>query len=346
MENRSLGSMLNGYRGRAVAVTGADGFIGSHLVEALVAEGARVTALAMYNSFDSYGWLDELPEETRAAIQRHRVDVRDAELMRRIVQGHEVVFHLAALIGIPHSYIAPRSYVETNVLGSLNILEAARERRVGRVVQTSTSEVYGSALTLPISEQHPLQAQSPYSASKIAADMMAEAFARSFQTPVVILRPFNTYGPRQSERALIPVLLRQLLDPRCTQLKVGDTTTRRDFTFVADTVAAFLAAGISSTVEFGRPYNAGSGKMISGDELIGMLFELVGIEKPLSCGEPTRMRPADSEVRALQADSRRFQEDTGWRPCSSLRQGLERTVHWWRTRFAAGRVRCESTFMS
>lgn len=190
------------YRGCRVLVTGADGFIGSHLVEALVADGARVTALSLYNSFDSHGWLDDLTEETLASITRIRGDVRDAGFVRRIVHGQDVVFHLAALIGIPYSYAAPRSYVETNILGTLNVLEAARDSGVRRIVHTSTSEVYGSAVTLPISEQHPLQGQSPYSASKIGADMLAESFARSFEMPVVILRPFNTYGPRQSERAL------------------------------------------------------------------------------------------------------------------------------------------------
>lgn len=346
MEKQAGNTSLNSYRGREVIVTGADGFIGSHLVEALVAEGANVTALAMYNSFDSFGWLDELPEDTLASMKRVRIDVRDAALMRRVLQGQELVFHLAALIAIPHSYVAPRSYVETNVIGTLNVLEAAREHRIERMVHTSTSEVYGSALTLPISEQHPLQGQSPYSASKIGADMMAEAFVRSFDAPVVILRPFNTYGPRQSERAVIPALIRQLLDPRCPVLKVGDTTTTRDFTFVADTVAAFLAAGIGSNVEFGRPYNAGSGKMISGDDLIERLTQIVGVRKRLARGEPMRMRPGKSEVRALQADSGRFSRDTGWRPRSSLRQGLERTVDWWRERLADGRVRRESTFLS
>src|ERR1019366_8652661 len=234
----------------------------------------------------------------------------------------EVVFHLAALIAIPHSYAAPQSYVETNILGTLNVLEAARENHVSRVVHTSTSEVYGSALTLPISEQHPLQGQSPYSASKIGADMMAESFVRSFAMPVVILRPFNSYGPRQSERAIIPTLIRQFLDPNCQVLKVGDTN-----------------------VEFGRPYNAGSGKMISVADLIDVLADLIGTPKPVS-REPERMRPGASEVRALQADSRRLFGDTGWQPRSNLRQGLARTVDWWRNRLAHGRGRRESTFMS
>lgn len=333
------------YRGRRVVVTGADGFIGSHLVEGLVADGAQVTALACYSSFDSFGWLDELADETLASIRRLRVDVRDPGLMRCVLADHEIVFHLAALIAIPHSYAAPRSYVETNVLGTLNVLEAVREHRVSRVVHTSTSEVYGSALTLPISEQHPLQGQSPYSASKIGADMLAEAFVRTFDMPVVVLRPFNAYGPRQSERAVIPTLIRQLLDPQCQELKVGDTSTTRDFTFVADTAAAFMAVGNGTRVEFGRPYNAGSGQMISIAELIELLTQVTGIRKPVSC-ERERLRPGKSEVRALLADSSRLLADTAWRPRATLREGLAHTVDWWRERLALGRVRRETTFIS
>ena len=345
MDTIESANQSSGYRGRAVLVTGADGFIGSHLVEALAAQGARITALSLYNSFDSFGWLDDLTQETLASITRIRVNVRDAGLMRRVLQGQEVVFHLAALIAIPHSYNAPQSYVETNILGTLNVLEAARENRVRRFVHTSTSEVYGSALTLPISEQHPLQGQSPYSASKIGADMMAEAFVRSFDMPIVILRPFNAYGPRQSERAIIPTLIRQFLDPNCELLKVGDTTTARDFTLVADTVAAFMAVGESMNVEFGRPYNAGSGTMISVTELIETLTEVIGTPKTV-CHEPERMRPGNSEVRALQADSRRLFAATGWRPRATLKQGLTRTVDWWRDQLLHGRVRRETTFMS
>jgi UDP-glucose 4-epimerase len=333
------------FRGRKVLVTGADGFIGSHLVEMLHESGAQVTALGMYNSFDSFGWLDDLSEGMLSDIRRVRGDIRDAAFMRRITDGQEVVFHLAALIAIPHSYAAPQSYVETNTLGTLNVLQAARECRVSRIIHTSTSEVYGSALTLPISEQHPLQGQSPYSASKIGADMMAESFVRSFDLPVVILRPFNTYGPRQSERAVIPTLIRQFLDPACPFLKVGDVTTARDFTFATDTVAAFMAVGAGGLVEFGRPYNAGSGKMIAVSDLIEVLAEITGTPKQV-IHEQERMRPGNSEVRALQADSRRLFEDTGWRPRLSLKQGLSRTVAWWRDRLTLGRVRRESVFMA
>jgi NAD dependent epimerase/dehydratase len=345
MEQQQTISEGASYRGRRVLVTGADGFIGSHLVEALAADGALVTAFSLYNSFDSFGWLDDLGDETLASIKRVRVDIRDAGFMRRALADQDIVFHLAALIAIPHSYVAPQSYVETNILGTLNILDAAHVNGVQRVVHTSTSEVYGSAVTLPISEDHPLQGQSPYSASKIGADMLAESYVRSFDAPVVILRPFNSYGPRQSERAIIPTLIRQFLDSSCRVVKVGDVTTTRDFTFVTDTVAAFMAAGIGSRVAFGRPYNAGSGKMISVGGLIEVLAQVIGTTKPV-LQEQERMRPGNSEVRALQADSRRMFGDTGWQPRASLQQGLMRTTDWWRKRLQHGQVRRHSGYMS
>src|ERR1700688_2265848 len=285
--------MAMSYLGAKILVTGADGFIGSHLTEALVSAGSEVTALAQYNSFDSYGWLDDLPEPIREKVNLVRGDVRDAAFINRLVHGQEIVFHLAALIAIPHSYIAPQSYVETNVLGTLNILEAARQHGTERIVHTSTSEVYGTALTMPIDESHPLQGQSPYSASKVGADMMAEAFARSFGVPVVILRPFNTYGPRQSERAIVPALLRQILDPRCTSVMVGDTTTVRDLTFVNDTVRAFMAAGSANEIEYGGAYNAGSQKSIKVAELLDIAMELTSCTKPVR-RDGARLRPPNS----------------------------------------------------
>jgi UDP-glucose 4-epimerase len=336
---------VGSYRGSKVLVTGADGFIGSHLVEHLVGAGAEITALAQYNSFDSYGWLDDLPEDTRARLRLVRGDVRDAGFMRRLVDGQQIVFHLAALIAIPHSYVAAESYVDTNVRGTLHVLEAARACGTERVIHTSTSEVYGTAITVPISEEHPLQGQSPYSASKIGADMMAEAYARSFGLPVCIMRPFNTFGPRQSERAVISTVIRQLLDPSCPTLRIGDPTTSRDFTFVADTTAAFLALGVAPCVAFGRPYNAGSGAGMTIAALIDMLTRITGISKLVET-EPRRMRPPESEVRTLLADSGRIAEEVGWRPQVRLEEGLATTVTWWRERLGHGKVRQTSQFIS
>lgn len=328
-----------------VLVTGADGFIGSHLTSRLVMEGARVTALCLYNSFDQHGWLDDLPPAVLDRIRLVRGDVRDAAFVQRLVRDQAVVFHLAALIAIPHSYAAAQSYVETNILGTLNVLEAARAAGVQRVVHTSTSEVYGTAQTVPITECHPLQGQSPYSASKIGADMMAEAYVRSFELPVAILRPFNTFGPRQSERAVIPTLVRQMLDPACTTITIGDTTTRRDFTYVEDTADAFVAAGTAGMVEFGRPYNAGSGSSVTIAELITILRDITDCRKPVRV-EAARLRPGASEVRVLQADSSRIFADAGWQPRIGLREGLVRTVAWWRSRLAAGLVRRDAGYMT
>jgi UDP-glucose 4-epimerase len=333
------------YAGTRVLVTGADGFIGSHLVEALVACGADVTALSLYNSFDRHGWLDDLPAATRSRLKLVRGDVRDAAFVRRLVEVQTTVFHLAALIAIPHSYFSAQSYIDTNVLGTLNVLESARDSGVKRVVVTSTSEVYGSAITLPISEEHQLQGQSPYSASKIGADMLAEAFARSFSLPVVILRPFNTFGPRQSERAVIPTVIRQTLDPASPHIVIGDATPMRDFTFVEDTVAAFLAVGSSATVAFGRPYNAGTGRALSIAELVELVCELSDCRKPVE-QDAARLRPERSEVRTLLADSTRLSNETGWRPTVDLRQGLQRTIAWWRERLAQGHVRGADGYMT
>src|SRR5262245_49946241 len=287
------------YHELKVLVTGADGFIGSHLTEKLVRRGADVTALSLYNSFDCYGWLDDLPEAVRAKLTLIRGDIRDSAFVRRIVRGQQLVFHLAALIAIPHSYTAAQSYVDTNVLGTLNLLEAARESRVLRMIHTSTSEVYGTAITMPITEAHPLQGQSPYSASKIGADMMAEAFARSFELPVAILRPFNTFGPRQSERAIIPTIIRQAIDPACSAILVGDTAPIRDFTFVEDTTEAFLAVGVAPGIQFGAPYNAGSGRGVTIMDIVDLVTQLTNCNKSHIKGDPQRMRPAGSEVRAL-----------------------------------------------
>ncbi len=331
------------FKGLKVLVTGADGFIGSHVTEALVRKGAKVTALALYNSFDSHGWLDDTSPSIRRELNLVRGDVRDGSFINRLVQGHAVVFHLAALIAIPYSYSAAQSYVDTNITGTLNVLEAARQWGTERVVHTSTSEVYGTAQTMPIAETHPLQGQSPYSASKIGADMMAEAYARSFGVPVVTLRPFNTFGPRQSERAIVPTLIRQVLDPNCPEIMVGDTSPVRDLTFVEDTAAAFLAAG-SANLEFGTAYNAGSQRSVTIADLLNLILKLSDSDKSVRVDE-SRLRPQNSEVRALLADSARFENETGWKAHTSLQDGLIRTIAWWRNRLGEGRVRQEKNYM-
>lgn len=336
---------MSKYRGKKVLVTGADGFIGSHVTEALVREGAEVTALALYNSFDSHGWLDDLPDSIRSALRLVRGDVRDSAFMNRILRNQAVVFHLAALIAIPYSYSAAQSYVETNVLGTLNVLEAARQWETERVVHTSTSEVYGTAITMPIRETHPLQAQSPYSASKIGADMMAESYARCYGVPVAILRPFNTFGPRQSERAILPTIIRQALDRECPAIMVGDTSPVRDMTFVEDTAAAFLAAGSADGIEFGHAYNAGSQRAVTISDLLSLVVEISSCRKAVQRDE-SRLRPENSEVRALLADSSRFESETGWRARTTLRDGVGKTINWWRDRLDQGRVRREKGYIT
>jgi UDP-glucose 4-epimerase len=329
---------MSGYSGKRVVVTGAEGFIGSHLTEALVRAGAAVTALCLYNSFGKAGWLDSLPGETRAAVRIVFGDIRDPHMMRSLIDGQDMVFHLAALIAIPYSYAAPQSYVDTNVSGTLNVLEAVRAGGAGRLVHTSTSEVYGTAQFTPISEAHPLQGQSPYSASKIAADHMVEAYVRSFEVPAVILRPFNTFGPRQSERAVIPTAVRQALDPACTEIRLGDLAPVRDFNYVADIAGAFLAAGTADRLAFGRAYNAGSGQSVTIGEMTERVRDLTDCNKPI-VEESVRRRPAKSEVFELLADARAFSEATGWQSDVGFEPGLERTIAWWREEIAAGRVR-------
>jgi len=331
------------YNKKRVLVTGADGFIGSHLVERLLIQGAEVTALACYNSFGTYGWLDDLPDSSRKSINIKFGDIRDSNQMRELMEGYDIIFHLAALIGIPYSYVAAQSYVDVNIHGTLNILEMARVGSIGRIVHTSTSEVYGSAQTKPITEKHPLNGQSPYAASKIGADQMVKAYALSHNTPAVILRPFNTYGPRQSERAVIPTVIRQILDISCKEIRLGDVNTTRDFNFVEDTVHAFATIGLAQNINYGEAYNTGTGIEISISKIITTLSELTNSNKPVVT-EKDRIRPKESEVKALVADSNKLQQSIGWKPSTSVDKGLEKTIDWWRPRISSGYIRKDSGY--
>ncbi len=310
-----------------VAITGADGFIGSHLTETLVGSGYRVRAMVQYNSFGSWGWLDTLDAETMANIEVVPGDVRDRDSVTALMTGADMVCHLAALIAIPYSYQAPWSYLETNAGGTLNVLEAGRKLGTSRIVCTSTSEVYGSALMVPISEDHPLQAQSPYSASKIAADKLAESYHLSFELPVITLRPFNTYGPRQSARAVIPTVISQLAAGK-REIELGSLTPTRDFNFVLDTAAAFqsmLEAPIDEVV--GGTFNAGSGVEISVADTVSLIAELMGTEVEIKVDDQ-RLRPERSEVTRLVSDSAAIQRAASWKPAHTLAEGLAATIEW------------------
>jgi UDP-glucose 4-epimerase len=313
--------------GIPVLVTGADGFIGSHLVERLLAEGADVRAFCLYNSRGSWGWLDDLSAEDRARLDVRLGDIRDARFVQDATAGIEVVFHLAALIAIPYSYVAAQSFVDTNVLGTLNVLEAARAGGVRRVLQTSTSEVYGTPERLPITELHPLQAQSPYAASKVAADQLALAFHASHGTPVTVLRPFNTYGPRQSLRAVLPTMLRQLIAGR-TEIRLGRLDTRRDLTFVTDTVDGFVRAAIVPGLE-GETIQLGTGRSESIGDLFEMAKHVLGVEAT-AVVDAARLRPDASEVLVLQSDPSRARERLGWEPSVTLEEGIAATIAWLR----------------
>ena len=283
--------------------------------------------MVLYNSFNSWGWLESLPADILESVDVHLGDIRDVASVRELVEGADVVYHLAALIAIPYSYRSPRSYVETNVLGTLNVLEAARQLATPRVVHTSTSEVYGTARSVPISEDHPLQGQSPYSASKIGADKIAESYQLSFGVPVATLRPFNTYGPRQSSRAVIPTILAQLAAGQ-SEIHLGDVRPTRDFTFVEDTVRAFTAvADAPLEAVVGRTFNAGTGVEISIGDLVAMIARAAGREVAV-VEDAERLRPSGSEVMRLVCDSSRLIEATGWKPTMSLADGLARTAEW------------------
>ncbi|MRG91299.1 GDP-mannose 4,6-dehydratase [Polyangium spumosum] len=309
------------YAGKRVVVTGAGGFIGSHLVEALVREGANVRALVRYTSSSQRGHLDRVPQGVLGHVEIVLGNVEDAACVRKLVRGADVVFHLAALIGIPYSYVAPHQYVATNISGTLNVLEAAREYGA-RVVHTSTSETYGSARYAPIDEAHPLTGQSPYSATKIAADKLAESYFLSFGTPVATIRPFNTYGPRQSSRAFIPSVMKQLAAGR-EVVRVGSTRPKRDLNFVDDTVAGFLAVGASDRA-LGQVINVGSGRTISMGELAELIFTISGKPARLETDD-ARVRPDASEVELLLADGRKAKELVGYEPRVTLEEGLART---------------------
>lgn len=312
---------MSGWSGTKVLVTGAGGFIGSHLVESLASEGAEVRALVRYTSHGGHGFLDG--SEAARSVDIVLGDIRDAARVRAAVRGCDVVFHLAALIGIPYSYEAPESYVRTNVDGTLHVLDAAREARA-RVVHTSTSEVYGTAQRIPMDESHPVNAQSPYAATKVGADMLALSFARSFGSAVAVLRPFNTYGPRQSARAIVPTIVSQLIAG--DEVRVGALHPERDLTFVTDTVAAFLAVAAHDAC-VGRVVNAGSGSSISVADLIERVARIVG-RTPRIIREERRMRTRASEVDRLQSDATLLGELTGWRPKIGLDEGLRATVDW------------------
>lgn len=315
---------MNTLHGKKVLVTGAGGFIGSHLVEKLVSAGAETRALVRYNSSGTWGWLDQ--SAVKDHVQVISGDICDRDCVSVAVKGCDIVLHLAALIAIPYSYHAPASYVRTNVEGTLNVLQACREAGVARVVHTSTSEVYGTARSVPINEQHPLQGQSPYSASKIGADKMAEAFHLSFDLPVATVRPFNTFGPRQSARAVIPTIITQCLAGQAVRL--GNLHPTRDLNFVANTVAGFLKAAVSPKA-VGKMINLGTGREISVGDLAKLIIDLTGSKTEIQSDE-ARLRPEHSEVERLLADNSLARELLDWKPEVTLEDGLRLTIDWMR----------------
>ncbi len=305
-------------------VTGADGFIGSHLVELLVEQGFDVRAFVYYNSFGTWGWLDTVDQRVQNAVEIVAGDIRDPYAVRNACQGCDAVLHLAALIAIPYSYEAPDAYVDTNIKGTLNVLQAARDYDL-RVLVTSTSEVYGTAQYVPIDEKHPFQGQSPYSATKIGADRLAESFYRSFSLPVTIVRPFNTYGPRQSNRAVIPTIITQLL-AGVTQIKLGKLTPTRDFNFVKDTVAGFVAI-LKQQSTIGQEINIASNSEISIGDAAQEIIAQINPKARIICDQQ-RLRPEKSEVERLFGDNTKIKSLTGWQPTHSFAQGIAQTIQW------------------
>ena len=313
--------------GKKVLVTGADGFIGSHLLEALLAYGCDVRAFVYYNSFNSWGWLDTLPPPVFRGLDIFPGDIRDPNGVFEAMKGCDIVFHLAALIAIPFSYHSPDSYIDTNIKGTLNVLQAARKLGTERVIITSTSEVYGTAQYVPIDEKHPFQGQSPYSATKIGADRLAESFYRSFETPVVIVRPFNTYGPRQSARAVIPTVITQLLSG-VTRLKLGSLTPTRDFTYVKDTVQGFIALA-EADAAIGQEINIAMNEEHSIGNVAEILIAMLSPDAKI-VNDEQRLRPEDSEVFRLMGDNTKITTLTTWRPVYDLKAGLKETINWFK----------------
>ena len=311
---------------KKVLITGAEGFIGSHLTERLVALGAEVKALVMYNSFNTWGWIDTFRPSEKNKLHIICADIREADLLKSTLEDIDIVFHLAALIAIPYSYVSPSSYIKTNIEGTLNLLQAARDHGVEKFLHTSTSEVYGTAQYVPIDEKHPLQGQSPYSASKIGADMLAESFHRSFDLPVTTVRPFNTYGPRQSMRAIIPTLIVEMLSN--DKIQLGSLQPIRDFTYVSDTVEGFIKAAETDDIN-GEVINIGSAQGISigklAEKLMKMLNKKITIES-----EEKRVRPPQSEVNQLICNNNKAKELIDWQPKMSLDEGLEKTITWFK----------------
>ena len=308
---------------KQVLVTGADGFIGSHLTEALLDKGYKVRALAQYNSFNNWGWLEDIAP--RQDLEIVCGDVRDPDFCREICRGIDTVYHLAALIAIPYSYLAPDSYVDTNIKGTLNMCQAARDAACRRIVVTSTSEVYGTAKYVPIDEKHPRQPQSPYSATKIGADAIAQSFYNAFDLPVVTARPFNTFGPRQSARAIIPTIITQIAAGR-DKIHLGDLSPTRDFNYVADTAAGFIALGEAPGIE-GRDINIATGREVSMAKTLETIARLMGREVE-EVVDTERLRPAKSEVNRLLGDNSLITSLTDWRPRHTLEEGLQKTIDW------------------
>jgi dTDP-glucose 4,6-dehydratase len=317
--------MSNFWKEKKVLVTGAEGFIGSNLTEELAKQGAEIRAFIFYNSFGRWGWFDQTEAALSRNIEIFPGDIRDPHRINEAVNDQEIVLHLASLIGIPYSYHAPDSYIDTNVKGTLNILNACRSAGVKRVIYTSTSEVYGTALYVPIDEKHPLQPQSPYSASKIAAENIALSFYYSFKLPVSVLRPFNTYGPRQSARAIIPTVISQIYAGKKT-IELGNLTPTRDFNYVKDTANAFIRLAESSKVD-GEVFNAGSGKEISMKDLVELIRRITGRNVEV-VQKQERLRPQKSEVERLLCDNTKIKQQCGWEPTVALEQGLDLTCKW------------------